>query len=78
MLYKKQFGFRYDHSTTYALLKLTKKIRLANNNEKYSCVVFLDLQKALDTVNHNKLLKKLQIYGIRRITNKWFKSFLKD
>ena len=78
MLYKKQFGFRYDHSTTHALLKLTEKIRLANNNEKYSCVVFPDLQKALDTVNHNKLLKKLQIYGIRRITNKWFKSFLKD
>ena len=53
MLYKKQLGFRHDHSTTHALLELTKKIRLANDNDKYSCGVFLDLQKVFDTVNHN-------------------------
>ena len=41
MLCKKQFGFR--HSTTHALLELTEKIRLANDNEKYPCGVFLDL-----------------------------------
>ena len=64
MLYKKQFGFRHDHSTTHAL-ELTEKIRLANDNEKYSCGVFLDLKKAFDNVNHD-------------IANKWFKSFLKD
>ena len=76
MLCKKQFGFR--HSTTHALLELTKKIRLANDNEKYSCGVFLDLQKVFTTVNHNILLKKLEIYGTRGIKNKWFQSFLKD
>ena len=64
MLYKKQFGFRHDHSTTHAL-ELTEKIILANDNEKYSCGVFLDLKKAFDNVNHD-------------IANKWFKSFLKD
>ena len=53
MLYKKQLGLRHDHSTTHALLELTKKIRLANDNEKYSCGVFLYLQKVFDTVNHN-------------------------
>ena len=53
MLYKKQLGFRHDHSTTHALLELTKKIRLANDNEKYSCGVFLYLQKVFDTVNHS-------------------------
>ena len=74
MLYKKPFGFRHDHSTTHALLEVTKKIRLANNNEKYSCGVFLDLKKAFHTVNH----KKLEIYGISGITIKQFKSFLKD
>ena len=52
MLYKKQFGFRHDHSTTHTLLELTENIRLANDNKKYSCGVFLDLQKAFDTVTH--------------------------
>ena len=78
MLYEKQFGFRHDHSTIHALLELSEKIRLANDNEKYSYGVFLDLKKAFDTVNHNIVLKKLEIYGIRGITSKWLKSFLKD
>ena len=53
MLYKTQFGFRHGHSTIHALIELTEKIRLANDNGKYSCGVFLDLQKVFDTVNNS-------------------------
>ena len=77
-LNKKPFGSRHDHSTTHALLELTEKIRLVNDNEKYFCGVFLDLQKAFDTVNHDILGKELAVYGIRGITNKWFESLLND
>ena len=36
---------------------------------------FLDLQKAFDTVHHN-IIKKLEHYRIRQVSNIWFKSYL--
>ena len=77
-LYKKHFRFRNSHSTYHPLISATEKIRESLDNNEYSCGVFLDFQKAFDTVNHNILLKKLHHYGIRGITNDWFKSYLNN
>ena len=38
--------------------------------------IFLDLSKAYNVINHNKLLDKLDSYGIRGSVNSWFQSYL--
>ena len=66
------------HSTNDALLDLTEDIRKAIDDNKFAFGVFIDLQKAFDTVDHTILLKKLYHYGIRGVVNSWFKSYLSN
>ena len=52
----RQFGFRNEHSTVHALISLTENIRNKLDQGKFSCGIFIDLQKAFDTVDHEILL----------------------
>ena len=60
-LYELQFGFRAKHSTDHALINISEQIRQildsksGSPNKKYACGVFVDFQKAFDTVNHTIL-----------------------
>ena len=65
ILYKKQFGFRKQHSTVHALATAVSQIANSLNNNEVVLGVFLDFSKAFDTLLHNILLKKLEHYGIR-------------
>ena len=78
IIYKLQFGFRPKHSTSHALISITEKVKEALDNNKFTCGVFIDLQKAFDTVNHEIILKKLYRYGIRGKMHDWFTSYLTD
>ena len=60
------------------MIDIAEKIRSALDSEHYACSVFIDLEKAFDTVNHTILLDKSKYYDVRRITNNWFTSFLQD
>ena len=77
IIYPLQFGFRQNYSTSYALIHLTETIKEALDQGRYGYGIFVDLQKAFDTVDHNILLGKLK-HGIRGVAYGWFESYLKD
>ena len=84
IIYNLEFGFRQQYSTSYALtifyiLCITENIRKALDDGNTGCGVFVDLQKAFDTVDHQILLAKLNHYGILvHGSNHCFKSYLSN
>ena len=76
VIYDFQFGFRQKYSTSHALNHLNDKIRQQQDSGNVTCEIFVDLQVAFDTVDHDILIQKLYHYDIRAVANNWFLSYL--
>ena len=59
-------------------ISITEKIWKALDDGKYACGVFLDFQKAFDSVPHDELLYKLWKTGITGKLWFWLKNYLKN
>ena len=78
LISSKQFGFRSNHSCNHAIISLTEHVKKLLDNGHVVCGVFVDLEKAFDTVHHDILCDKLNAYGLRGKVNNLFKSYLSN
>ena len=78
LLFHKKFGFRKGHSSDHALIKFIDNIYDFFNQNKYTSGIFIDLSEAFDFVDHNILIDKLNLYGIKNNSLKWFLSYLSN
>ena len=78
LIYKYQFGFLPNHSTTFQLIDIYHHICQAVDNNQHSCMVFCDVSKAFDRVWHKGLIFKLRQYGIDGDLLNWILDYLDD
>ena len=69
-----QFGFRTGHSIELAARHLTDYLIKLMDKGGSQLNVYIDVLKALDTLDHSILLAKLSYYGITGCDNKLFSA----
>ena len=77
-LYQSQYGFRSKHSCEHAVQELLGNVLKAQENKKITAAIFLDLSKAFDSLEHDVLIQKLELYGIRGRILDWFQCYLSN
>ena len=76
LLADEPFGFRKNHSTEYAAIKLVDHISNEMESGKTPVTLFIDLSKAFDTLSFDILLQKLNYYGIAGVNLKLMANYL--
>ena len=78
LLHEAQSGFRKHHSCQTALIKLINDWLSYIYRGNIVGAIFFDLKKAFDVVDHEMLLQKLALYGVKGTFLRWFKSYLSN
>ena len=75
---QKQYGFITGRSTVLQLINVLDNWTLGLDNGNYTDVIYMDFQKAFDTVPHKRLINKLDSYNISNELINWIETFLTD
>ena len=75
LLSSSQSGFRSLHSTLMALLEATNDWSVDIDNGLLNGVVFIDVTKAFDTIDHEIILRKMSFMGVDQAAIRWFLSY---
>ncbi|KAK3095451.1 hypothetical protein FSP39_014814 [Pinctada imbricata] len=78
ILYNLQHGFRKSRSCETQLIDFIQELSTTNDKNIQTDLIIMDFAKAFDKVPHQRLLYKLDFYGIEQNTLNWIKSFLTD
>ena len=78
LIHQNQSGFRQNYSCHTALIQMIDRWLLNINNNEFTGVVFADLAKAFDVINHSLLLRKLALYKISNNSLQLITSFLSN
>ena len=71
-----QHGFRSQHSCETQLVNTIEDLAKGLNYHQQLDLIILDFSKAFDVVGHQRLLSKLDHYGIRGKTLLWLQDWL--
>ena len=76
LLIENQSAYMKNHSCVTALIDdITDTLPPNMDRSDINGLLMLDLNEAFDVINHNLLVKILEIYGLREITLGWFNSY---
>ena len=78
LMAEEQYGFRKQHSTELATVKLIDNIISEMDMHKTPIAIFIDLSKAFDTLHINTLLEKLKFYGIKGCALTLFRNYFSN
>ena len=67
-----------SHIASAHIVAFTDYIRRGLDLGLLTGVVFIDLHKAFDSVNHEILFSKLESFGLKDIDLDWFRNYLTD
>ena len=78
LISENQFGFLPLRSTLSQLLKCFHNWISNSSQGNTTNIIYTDISKAFDTVNHRKLISVIKSYGVNSTIVNWLGNFLED
>ena len=71
-----QYGFRKGLSTSIAIFDVLKELYENWNDKNFTGCIFIDFSRAFDTIDHQILAEKFDLYGLDSISQKFMFEYM--